>query len=291
MGDKDKEEENNTKRGGGNDWEVVSLTASAYAASPGPIRVSIDDVKDPQTSHPLYLSGHFAFPLSEGENNNATTGPSAEIYEDNPTKKKKIDFEFSVEQETVSCGKEEGDLTLKGLGLTDEFAGLELFEEKGKTDENIYNKKTSLSSSLHDERAVIGGSHVCEHKEPIHEPEPIIDVSSDLNQSTKDEKHQVADVPSPPEAWWKRSVASLISQAKETNTVWSIFVAAALMGIVIIGQQWQREKWQILQLKWESSIGNEKGGRLIGPISRLKQAFVGGHRRDSFIQVSPLNES
>jgi hypothetical protein len=29
------------------------------------------------------------------------------------------------------------------------------------------------------------------------------------------------------------------------------------MGIVILGQRWQQERWQALQLKWQASINNE----------------------------------
>lgn len=238
----------------GNDWEVVSLTASAYAASPGPKPVDFkDDDKEvtryeAETSHPLYMSRHFVFPPSELQN--MATDPTSELTEAS----KKMDFGFSLEQETGSHGKEDGDLTLKELDLSDDFGGLEFSEEKGKSEDNIY--KTAMTS-LDDERA-IGGSHVYEQNEPNQEPtEPVTprDVSSDLNP-IKDEKKELSNVP-PCEAWWKRSAASLIAQAKETNTVWSICIAAAVMGIVILGQHWQQERWQILQLKWESSIGNE----------------------------------
>ncbi|VVB06797.1 unnamed protein product [Arabis nemorensis] len=295
MGDKE-EAAGDENTGRGNDWEVVSLTASAYAAAPGPKQVDLkDDEKEvtrheAETSHPLYMSRHFVFPSSEHENIATESSELTEICDDDKASKK-MDSGFSLEQETGSRGKEDGDLNLKGLNLSDEFPGLEFFEDKGKREENIF------MSSLHDERA-IGGSHVYEQNEPVHEPtEPVTprlvvpDVSADLNPA-KDEKHEVANVNDAPpcEAWWKRSAASLISQAKETNTVWSIFIAAAVMGIVILGQRWQQERWQILQLKWESSIGNEKAGRLMGPISRLKQAFVGGHRRDSFIRVSSQND-
>uniref|UniRef100_A0A1J3IRA4 ATG8-interacting protein 1 n=1 Tax=Noccaea caerulescens TaxID=107243 RepID=A0A1J3IRA4_NOCCA len=285
MAEKEEVVGENTTRG--SDWEVVSLTASAYAASPGPKEVDLKDddkeVYEAETSHPLYMSRHFVFPQTD-----VATEPSelTEICQGKASKK--MDSGFSVEQETGSQGKEDGDLTLKGLNLSDEFTGLEFFEEKGKREENIYQ---TAMSSLHDERA-FGGSHVYEQNQPIHEPtEPLTpcDVSPDPNP-TKDDKREVANVP-PCEAWWKRSAASLMSQVKETSTVWSIFIAAAVMGIVILGQHWQQERWQILQRKWDSSIGNEKAGRLIGPISRLKQAFVGGQRRDSFIRVSSQNDS
>ncbi|KAJ0250014.1 ATG8-interacting protein 2 [Hirschfeldia incana] len=279
----DKEEEassggDNTTPRGTVDWEVVSLTASAYAASPGPKPVDDDnkDVTPPpssgaETSHPLYMSGHFVFPPSSEEHHNTNMEPS-EIYEDKKASKK-MDSDFSLEQEDTP-GKEvgAGDLSsLKG----DELSGLDFFEqeEEDKGKSNIYK------TSMQDERA-FGGSHVYEQTEPV----------TDI---TPDDQLAAANSPPPCEPWWKRSAASLISQAKETNTVWSIFIAAAaVMGVVVLGQRWQHERWQLLQLNWESTIANnEKAGRLMGPISRLKQAFVGGQRRDSFIRASSQNDS
>lgn len=231
----DKEEassggENTTR---GTDWEVVSLTASAYAASPGP-KVHDDDVttttttpSEAETSHPLYMSGHFVFPPTEP--------PSALDNNNNNKASKKMDSDLSLEP--------------------DEFAFLD--EEKGKRDErNIYK------TCLQDEQS------------SVTPPEQL-----------EDDDDEVAANSSP---WWKRSAASFISQAKETKTVWSIFIAAAVMGVVVLGKRWQHERWQ---LNWESTIANnEKAGRLMGPISRLKQAFVGGQRRDSFIR-SQKNDS
>ncbi|XP_010419572.1 PREDICTED: ATG8-interacting protein 2-like [Camelina sativa] len=286
-----------------NDWEVVSLTASAYAASPGPnkpLDLKHDDAlttpppppDSAQTSHPLYMSRHFVFPPPTSVDELHTDTTTSDLLTEGPSKK--LGFGFSLEQETGSALKKDGgDLTLKGLDLSDDdFAGLDFSDDKGgKThDNNIY--KTAMSS-LDDERATSGYE---QQSEPVQEPtepasasSPSDDVSSDLNPTTKDDKND--DVP-PCQAWWKRSAASLIAQAKETNTVWSIFIAAAVMGVVILGQHWQHERWQILQLKWESTIGNEKAGRFMGPISRLKQAFVGGgQRRDSFIRASSHNDS
>ncbi|XP_010456293.1 PREDICTED: ATG8-interacting protein 2-like [Camelina sativa] len=291
-----------------NDWEVVSLTASAYAASPGPNKpldlkhddADMDALTPPpphdsaQTSHPLYTSRHFVFPPPTSVDE-LQTDTTSDLLTDGPSKK--LDSAFSVGQETGSALKkhDQGDLTLKGLDLSDDdFARLDFSHDKGgKTHDNNNIYKTAMTS-LDDERAISGYE---QQTEPLQEPtepasasSPSDDVSSDLNPTTKDDKND--DVP-PCQAWWKRSAASLIAQAKETNTVWSIFIAAAVMGVVILGQHWQHERWQILHLKWESTIGNEKAGRLMGPISRLKQAFVGGggQRRDSFIRASSHNDS
>ncbi|CAK8575899.1 unnamed protein product [Lathyrus sativus] len=59
----------------GNDWEVISLTASNYAAAPGPDKVELknDDKEDAYapnetgTSNALFMFGHFAFPPSRHE--------------------------------------------------------------------------------------------------------------------------------------------------------------------------------------------------------------------------------
>lgn len=235
MADKEEASSGGDNATRGTDWEVVSLTASAYAASPGPKPVD-DDVTTPPyeaettTSHPLYMSRHFAFPPSEEQHQT-----------DIPSEKKKMDSEFSIEQET---GKEDGGgLTLKGLDLAkddDDSDEFDFFQE-GKGKSNIY---------VQDERA-FGG----EHSDPIHQQTDV------APPELEEEHHQVAaaaNSPPPCEPWWKRSAASLISQAKETNTVWSIFIAAAaVMGVVVLGQRWQHDRWQVLQLNWESTIGNE----------------------------------
>ncbi|CAK8577030.1 unnamed protein product [Lathyrus sativus] len=59
----------------GNDWEVISLTASTYAAAPGPDKVELkDDDKEyaytpneAERSNTLFLFDHFAFPPSRHE--------------------------------------------------------------------------------------------------------------------------------------------------------------------------------------------------------------------------------
>ncbi|PKA58799.1 hypothetical protein AXF42_Ash000892 [Apostasia shenzhenica] len=61
----------------------------------------------------------------------------------------------------------------------------------------------------------------------------------------------------PCEAWWKRHAISLYKHAKETHSFWSIFMAAALMGLVVLGQQWKKEKVHLRQFKWQFSINNE----------------------------------
>ncbi|KAL3652613.1 hypothetical protein CASFOL_002294 [Castilleja foliolosa] len=60
----------------GNEWEVVSLSASADAAAPGPqqvypnddSRITLDSKHRDETSSPLFMSRHFLFPPNQHEN-------------------------------------------------------------------------------------------------------------------------------------------------------------------------------------------------------------------------------
>ncbi|KAJ6791582.1 ATG8-interacting protein 1 [Iris pallida] len=61
----------------------------------------------------------------------------------------------------------------------------------------------------------------------------------------------------PSESWWKSHASSLYHHAKEANMFWSIFVAAALTGLVILGKRWHR-------------VNDEKTNRVLGPINRIK---------------------
>ncbi|CAD6224169.1 unnamed protein product [Miscanthus lutarioriparius] len=70
MADNEKEVgEGTTPRGA--DWEVVTLTASAYEAAPGPVGMEVKPVNEDQecsSSNELPRPDHFVFPPSEHEN-------------------------------------------------------------------------------------------------------------------------------------------------------------------------------------------------------------------------------
>ncbi|KAF5180981.1 hypothetical protein FRX31_029430, partial [Thalictrum thalictroides] len=86
-------------------------------------------------------------------------------------------------------------------------------------------------SSLLDETD-INGSAV--RDEDLYSPEPNVSSNSNLDSSFDSVKSpgSIKGKPSkksglPCEAWWKRQAASFYAQAKEANTFWSVFVAAA----------------------------------------------------------------
>ncbi|KAK8565800.1 hypothetical protein V6N13_020881 [Hibiscus sabdariffa] len=286
----------------GNEWEVVSLTASTYAAAPGPKEVEIKDdskgdsyeVEEAETSRALFMSGHFVFPPSEHED--------LPLEPDNTSEhvgKHVVPESGVVEEGDKSITKEEEDWSLKGLNVHAEFPDMEFFDKKQGTEFeegttlhglDLINKDQSLYSaatfgSFHGEEA-LGGSTTTV-SEPVEASEQGFGFASDMPESPKplqDDKCDGSDLPC--EAWWKRRAVSLYAHAKEANAFWSVFVAAAVMGLVILGQRWQQERWQALQHKWQLSLNNEKTGKVLGSIYRLKEVIAGGHRRGYFVRAT-----
>lgn len=251
----------------GNEWEVVSLTASAYAAAPGPEEVESsnnDEANIPEeeaeTSRALFMSSHFVFPPSEHEN----LPLEPDISDEN------VVTELAAEEEGRSSGKDEE--TFKGLSASDDFSGIQLFNEKVSDfedetnlqglnlidEQNLYNasKYTSFPNET-----TLGGSTPygedttsTEFVEPLEHDLDARDITCSP-RTYKDDGHDGSRFAGG--AWWKRGASSLYSYAKEANAFWSIFIAAAVMGLVILGQQWQQERWQTLQLKWQFNLNNE----------------------------------
>ncbi|BFG22007.1 hypothetical protein CerSpe_082810 [Prunus speciosa] len=315
MADNEEVEESTAR---GNGWEVVSLTESTYAASPGPQGVELNNdgkintyEEQAETSHALFMSGHFVFPPSQHENLPVETD-SSKIHNEHVDKDAVTEAEIGIEGGR-SSGKEEETLTLKGLNVPDEFTGMPFLKEKdnmlsiGGTD---FEEGATLEGSMADKEQTIydaakysldgetalGGSTPYGESTAlpgrIEPSEQGLDSSEDISQSPRpphDDKFDVSDLPCG--AWWKRRAASLYCHAKEANAYWSIFVAAAVMGLVLLGQRWQNERWQALQQKWQLSVNDQKTGRMFGPISRLKDVIVGSQSRGSFIRVSSSSDS
>lgn len=315
MADMEEGEEHQSR---GNEWEVVSLTASAYAAAPGPKDTELKDddngstyqENDPlETSRALFMSGHFVFPPSEHENLPLET---EDTENHNKQGGKDVVSEFDAEEAGRSSGKDEENWTFKGLNEPDEFPGIQLIDEKdgklsihgkdfpeGTTLQglNLVEKEQTLYGAtgydpLHSETTLGGSTTYGENMAAPGLDEHDSDFSPDISVSptlAKGDKQDGSDLPSG--AWWKRRAASFYAHAKEANAFWSVFIAAAMMGLVLLGQRWQQERWQALQLKWQTSVNHERTGRMLGPISRLKDVIVGGHPRGSVIRGSSLSES
>lgn len=285
MADTEEGEGTNTRR---NEWEVVSLTASAYAAAPGPndVEENMANTQDEAgTSRALFMSGHFVFPPSQHENLPLEPEDN-EILEEH---RGKDDVpELGIEG---GSGKEDRD-HIFGIAH-DEFQGE--FEEVSKIQHSNQDKNYSATSfSSSDNEIGLDGTKT--YSDSITaggvESENNSDLPAEslqLSKPMRDDDFHESDLPCG--AWWKKRAASLYAHAKEANAFWSICIAAAVMGLVILGQQWQQERWQVLQSKWHLTIKDEKMGRMLGPISRIKDVIVGGHRRGSFIRGSSAGDN
>lgn len=273
----------------GNDWEVVSLTASTCAAAPGPAEVAFkdDDKGDTvdldraETSSALFFSRYFALDPAHHENRALEI---ADIDVDEKHKYKDRAFLKDVEQ-VRSSGKDEKDWAFKGLSVHDEYPCLHFLDEKGLAlsihgpaleegsdhlqglkyltdrEQSVYSSATFSSFSSNDAASRV--PPCCIENMTVSKVEDISEPAADSSSAVishrpkhiKGENFSGFDLPSG--AWWKKRAASFCAQAKESNAFWSVFIAAAVMGIVILGQRWQQEKRQVLQLRWHLSINNE----------------------------------
>lgn len=275
----------------GNEWEVVSLTASAYAASPGPVQVKSNDdnqglrVGEDKEDAPEEVKGD-------------TSELAEQVDEDAP--------DFVADVGGISNTKDGENWDVNALSMADEFPVMQFADGKGRSlsmggteleegmalhgltlldkEQSIYS--TAKFSSFHGEET-IGGFAPDEEKIIFSEP---IDPSeegfeSNVSQSPKytDEVHEDKDEGSdlPRVDWWKKRAASLYAQAKEANAVWSILFAAAVMGVVMIGHKWHQSKWQ---------CGDEKMKKVLGPFSGLKSILVGGQPRGSVVRGSTTSQ-
>ncbi|CAN6836477.1 unnamed protein product [Brassica oleracea] len=212
-----------------NEWEVVSLTSSAYAASPGPYN-SRDAYYGAENSRGLFMSDHFVFPPSQHEN-------------------------LPLDEEEKKDGQ-----------------GLMLEAHQGLSDKNIYGEP-ALSSSQH---------MVFEHELTDSEPNEYADKDLDPLGLEKDATNNLP--------WWRKRAVSVYLRTREANAVWSLFFAAAVTGLVVLGQRWQQERWQVLQLNWHSSITSEKLSRVLEPLSRLKDVIVRGNPQASLLRSGTSSE-
>ncbi|KAF2565386.1 hypothetical protein F2Q70_00024688 [Brassica cretica] len=241
----------------GNEWEVVSLTSSAYAASPGPYNVESKDARKfdhayygAATSRDLFMSDHFVFPPSQHE-----------------------DLPIVDDDDEPVLEEEEGSKDGQGLMMPEEGQGLS--DEPNSTSRQYMESDRLIDSEPNE-----------------NDEEEELDLRSDTAKDTlgveKDRKKARHDVPC--EAWWRRRAVSMYIRTREANAMWSLFFAAAVTGLVVLGQRWQQERWQVLQLKWQSSISSEKLSRVLEPLSRLKGVIVRSNPQASLVRSGTSSE-
>ncbi|KAI4303377.1 hypothetical protein MLD38_039017 [Melastoma candidum] len=296
MADKEEVEETGSRK---NEWEVVSLSASAYAASPDPEIAGIKGDEaggaynaDTEISRALFMSGHFVFPPSQHENlplepeaidaleGDTVEGDAGEIVPEGSAARGQDDAGSSFGTSPIVYPKSHllDDNDHRSTHAKDFEEGMNL-DGLNPTEEMRAYGGYGISSLLGE--AAPGGI----------KPDPGSDSASDMSKSSKQRKGDNYDSDIPSGAWWKKAAASWYTHVKEANTFWSVFIAAAVMGLVILGQSWQQERWKVLQVKWQMTVNNEKMGRMLAPIYRFKDALARSHRHGSLIRASSSSEN
>lgn len=296
MADDDKGEDTSIH---GADWEVVSLTASAYAASPGPkpfdlpVESNEDINKEEQVSSAeMFLSNHFVFPPHEHKN--LMIEPDCCEIHDEPGSKgaslaeDELSGILKSDEDTWKLKSDDGQHEIEFFDMGEDLSHHGIEFREGKAFEelqpdiyvdstfNVFHAKTDISLSV-----------FCNESSGNSEPNDLshryMYPSDGTGASKLNEEHKFDGPGLPCEAWWKRHAMSIYNHAKGAYQFWSVFVAAAVMGFAILGQQWQREKLQLQQLKW-FAISDENWSRMVGPMSRFKDMLVGGHQRNLLIR-------
>lgn len=259
----------------GNDWEVVQLTASAYAAAPPPNRPEPSEEAeakkygtkgDDDPAAALLVSGHFSVSQSEVENlliGADSKEPQKELctqdalsnegddekYQESCKHKLEDDLASipSLDKgENVSLGDMEFDdgKALQGMSLIGEepvgfsspiYTSIEAHKDSSRSAMESRNEKKTEEATLHIVNPLTGSSKV--------------DLSGEQNKP---------DGSGPRDAWWKKQLLSLYKNAKESNNFWPIVAAAAaLVGLAYFGRRWHKGKLQLQQVKLPPSSNKE----------------------------------
>lgn len=198
-------------------------------------------------------------------------------------------FRENQMQISVVHGKDmEEDKALKGLDW------IEPRHQHASVEEDEIAVLAAKLSIFHGDTGGVSSSNICDENKVLCEsqkevleqsfslPKPFSvneatqqdhDILSDSPIASKSKKSSGKDLPC--ETWWKRHAASLLTQAREANALWPIAIAAALMGLVVLGQRWQQERWQNQQLKSQLSAKDEKISKILYQVARLKEAITG----------------
>ncbi|CAM8977445.1 hypothetical protein QQ045_030237 [Rhodiola kirilowii] len=274
----------------GNDWEVVSLTASAYASAPGPIPVeeivgdegSVYGEDKVEASQAMFMSGHFV-----PEKQPKDMPIESEVDHSQVPVGHKFDELASLETSDEIGGWVDNDDGIKGLAITDDNLETKVIGGQGSAtgtgSAEVQRSMVEPDQSIYDsaEETIVVGASSSDVKTMLPEltgpsEEATADRPADdtSTKKLKDKNKARSGVPCGP--WWRRQAVSLYDHVKDVNPLWSIVIAAAVMGLAVIGKRWQQQKSQVSQLNLQLFPKEEKSSKVLGPISRLKEAFVNG---------------
>ncbi|WVZ73101.1 hypothetical protein U9M48_021449 [Paspalum notatum var. saurae] len=281
----------------GNDWEVVQLTASAYAAAPAPRRAEPSEETpeakkygakgDDDSAAALLMSGHFS--VSQNEVESLLVGadgklPQKELCSQDAVSDEADDGKY---QEAYKH-KLEGDLPSipsfdkgKNVSLGDmEFDDGKALQGMSLVGEEPVGFSPPVYSSIEAEKdftwspATESRNEKKIEESTLHSFKPVSGPSKVAASSGEQSK---PDGSGPCDAWWKKQILSLYKNAKESNNFWPIVAAAAaLVGLAYFGRRWHKGKLQLHPVKLQASSGKEKISDAIGPLNRIKDILVAG---------------
>lgn len=232
------------------EWEVVSMTASIYAAGPGPVDFappceSKDKEKD--SSAPLFMSSHFVFPPMEHE------GLESKDKNELENKFKETD----ANPDNDNCNPMSKTLKESLISELESLHGIQFYEKDN--DLSVGNIDSSEGKALQ-EMSLVLDEQVLPASEIFHDFHAETGISGDSHCSLQADKLKSSYSPNREEntserhdipcgTWWKRHAVTLYNHAKEANTFWSVLVAAALVGLAILGHRKRAAKPELQQLK------------------------------------------
>ncbi|GER45235.1 glucose-1-phosphate adenylyltransferase family protein [Striga asiatica] len=234
----------------GKEWEVVTLTESIYAAAPASkqdnilhqVQTDLISVLSPETAHAMIMSGHFGYSSTMHEN----SLPKPNLDEGNKPE-----------------SKHEENFNLKDP-ISDEYGEFRKYDDEKGDSMSFYS--AGKFDPYDDDEANVDAH------EPVESVDPA--VNPDMLNFEEDKSSELPNIPC--EAWWRNCADTLCGRAKSVNPYWSIAIAAAVVGIVIISNRWQRDnRPHVFQLKSLLAVDNEgTSGWILGPMATHKGASL-----------------
>ncbi|PAN09020.1 hypothetical protein PAHAL_1G452500 [Panicum hallii] len=283
----------------GNDWEVVQLTASTYAAAPGPAprrpepseesEAKKYSTKGDDSAAALLMSGHFS--VSQTEVESLLIGADSKEPHKELCSQDAVSNEGDEQKYQETCKhKLEDDLPSipsldkgKNVTLGDmEFDDGKALQGMSLVGEESVGFSSPIYSSIEAEKD-LGRSAMESRNEKKTEESTLHIVNPKTGSSnvvSSDEQNK-PDGSGPRDAWWKKQLLSLYKNAKESNNFWPIVAAAAaaaaLVGLAYFGHRWHKGKLQLQLGKQPPSGNKEKINDAVRPLNRIKDILVAGN--------------
>jgi hypothetical protein len=243
--------------GGGSGWEVVSLTASTYAAAPGPVPPLLLDsqteLSPPVDAAAIFMSQHFNLPadalLADLNGPREEEEPSPAMVDDDAAGTEDLnmqsDRQTEMQDDTLTGSEFLGD----GNGLQ-EGGGLvgSVVEERLST---ILCPPEAAGSDIRTTTQHCAATDVNSASPPAAHVVPAVSVSSGVTPVSAN-RGPPSKIPCEAHAWWNKTFSFLRSNSKQSLTFRFVFVAATIAGLAFPGQRDSR-----LQLRLEFNVDSE----------------------------------